>query len=94
MQVHKKGDNQCMKNHRLIFLLLVLSKIFERLIFNAMFKHFLNNNLNSSNQSGFKRSDSWINQLIAVTHDIFKGFNDGLEVKGVFLAISKSLDKV
>ena len=59
-----------------------------------MFKHFLDNKLNSSNQSGFKRSDSWINQLIAVTHDIFKGFNDGLEVKGVFLAISKPLDKV
>ena len=59
-----------------------------------MFKHFLDNSLNSSNQSGFKRSDSWINQLIAVTHDIFKGFNDGLEVKGVFLAIYKPLDKV
>ena len=59
-----------------------------------MFKHFPGNNLNSSNQSGFKRSDTWINQLTAVTHDIFKGFNDGLEVKGVFLAISKALDKV
>ena len=52
-----------------------------------MFNHFLDNNLISSNQSAFKPGDSCINQLIAVTHDIFKGFDDELEVRGVFLDI-------
>ena len=66
----KKGDHQCVKNYRPISLLPVFSKIFERLIYNAMFKHFLYNNLISSNQSGFKPGDSCINQLIAITHKI------------------------
>ena len=91
--VYKKGDNQCMKNYRPVSLLPVFSKIFKRLIYNAMFKYFLDNNLISSNQSGFKPGDSYINQLIAITHDIFKDFDDGLEIRGVFLDISKAFDK-
>ena len=59
-----------------------------------MFKHFLDNNLISSKQSGIKLGDSCINQLIAITHDIFTGFDDGLELRGVFLDISKAFDKV
>ena len=56
-----------------------------------MLKHFLNNNLISSNQSGFKIGDSYINQLIAITHD--KGFDDGLEIGGVFFIYLKLLTK-
>ena len=59
-----------------------------------MFKHFLDNNLISSNQSGFKPGDSCINQPIAKTHEIFKGFDDGLEIRGVYLDISKAFEKV
>ena len=91
--LHKKGDHQCVKNYRLVSFLPVFSKIFERLIYIAMFKHFLGNNLISSNQSGFKPGDSCINQLIAISH-IFKCFDDRLEVREVFLDISKKFDKV
>ena len=77
-----------------VSLLPVFSKIFARLIYNAMFKHFIDSNLISSNQSGFKPGDSCINRLITITHDIFKGFDDGLEIRGVFLDISKAFDKV
>ena len=52
--VYKRGDPQCVKNYRRVSLLPVFSKIFEKLIYNAMFRHFLDNNLISSNQSGFK----------------------------------------
>ena len=89
--VYKKGDHQCVKNCRPVSLLPMFSKIFERLIYNAMLKHFLNNNLISSNQSGFKIGDSYINQLIAITHD--KGFDDGLEIRGVFFIYLKLLTK-
>ena len=77
-----------MKNRRLVSLLPVFGKIFERLINNAMNQHFLDNNLISSKLSGFKPDDSCINQLIGITHD------DGLEGRGVFLDISKAFDKV
>ena len=59
-----------------------------------MFKHLLDSNLISCCQSGFKQGGSCINQLIAVTHDIFKGFDAGLAVRGLFLGISKAFGKV
>ena len=38
--------------------------------------------------------DSCINQLIAITQEIYQSFNAGFEVRGVFLDISKAFDKV
>ena len=46
------------------------------------------------NQSGYRPGYSCVNQLIAITHEIFKSFDDGHEVRGVFLDISKAFDKV
>ena len=54
-----------------------------------MLKYFLDNNLVSPKQSGFKPGDSCINQLLSITHDIFTSFDNGLE-----LDISKAFDKV
>ena len=55
---------------------------------------FLLEALISANQSGFKPGDSCINQLLLITHNIYKSFDDGYEVRGVFLDISKAFDKV
>ena len=57
-----------------------------------MLKCFLDNNLISPKQSGFRPSDSCINQLPSITHDIFTSFDNGLEVREVFLDISKAFD--
>ena len=60
-----------------------------------MFKFFIENELISPNQSGVKPGDSCINQLLAITHKIYKLFDEGLEVRGVLkLDISKAFDKV
>ena len=59
-----------------------------------MFKLFIENELISPNQSGFKPGDSCTNQLLAITHEIYKSFDEGFEVRGVFLDISKAFDKV
>ena len=54
----------------------------------------LKKNLISSNQSGFKLGDSWINQLLSITHEIYMSFDNRFEVRGAFLDISKAFDKV
>ena len=72
----------------------ICGKIFEHLIYNSLFEFFNANELISSNQSGFKPGDSCINQLLSITHEIYKSFDDGYEVRGVFLDISKAFDKV
>ena len=59
-----------------------------------MFNVFIENKLISPNQSGFKPGDSCINQLLAITHEIYKSFDEGFEVRGVFLDISKAFNKV
>ena len=59
-----------------------------------MLKHFLDNNLITPKQSGFRPGDSRINQLLSITHDIFTSFDNALDVIGVFLDISKAFHKV
>ena len=49
-----------------------------------MFKFFKENELISPNQLGFKPGDSSINQLLAITHKIYKSFDDGFELRGFF----------
>ena len=59
------------------------------------FEFLVENNL-SSTQSGFKRNDSCVDQLISVTDTIFSAFdaNPPLEVRDVFLALLKSFGEV
>ena len=75
-------------------LLPICGKIFERVMYNRLYKYFIENELISSRQSGFKPGDSCINQLLSIIHDIYQSFENGFEVRGVFLDISKVFDKV
>ena len=46
--------------------------------------------------TGFRPGDSKVNQLISITHTIFKAFdcNPSLDVRSVYLDISKAFDRV
>ena len=59
-----------------------------------MFSFFNENNLLSKNQSGFIPGDSTINQLLAITTEIFNAFENFDETRAVFLDISKAFGKV
>ena len=67
--IYEKGDKQCLKTNRPVSLLPICGKIFERLIFNEMFRFPIENNLISSNQTGFKPGDSCISQLLSITQE-------------------------
>ena len=82
------------KNYRPVSLLLISGEIFERLIFTKMFIYFSANKLISKNQSGFQPGHSCINQLLSITNEISTSFDNGLEVRGAFLDISKTFDEV
>ena len=71
-----------------------LIQIFQLIqMFQEMFQFFIENKLPSS-QSGFKPVDSCINQLLSITHEIYSSFDEGLEVRSIFLDIAKAFDKV
>ena len=59
-----------------------------------MFGFFTENDLISQYQSGFKPGDSCINQLLSITHEIYQSFDEGFDVRIVFLDISKAFDKL
>ena len=77
---HTKGDKQNLKNYRPISLIPVARKIFERILYNNMYEFFTENNLISPNQPSVKPGDSCINQFLSIAHEIYKPFDDGLEV--------------
>ena len=60
---------------------------------NEMFNIFIVNELISSSQSCFKPGDFCVNQLLPITHEIYKPFDEGHEVRGVFLDILKAVTK-
>ena len=94
--VHKKESKNLVKNYRPISLLPVFGKMFEKIIYNNLYNYFQENQFLTEKQSGFRKGDSCISQLIAITHKIYKAFdgNPSLETRGVFLDISKAFDKV
>ena len=59
-----------------------------------MYPYLIVNNVISSHQSSFKGGDSCINQLLSITHKIYKSYDEGFEVRGVFLDISEAFDRV
>ena len=76
-------------------LLPIASKIFEKAIYHNLLNHIERENFLNINQSGFRANDSYVNQLISVTHEIYRAFNcnPSLEVRGIFLDLPKAFDK-
>ena len=96
--IYKK--NSLKNNYRPISLLPFLSnyrrKILEKLIFNSLYHHLDTNSLLNQNQSGFRPGDSTVNQLLSIVNSIFSAFdcNPTLDVRSVYLDISKAFDRV
>ena len=94
--IFKKGNKQLIKNYRPISLLPICGKMFEKIIFNNLYSYLETNNLITKNQSGFRPGDSTTNQLLYLVNEIHEAFENpkSLEVRAVFLDISKAFDKV
>ena len=94
--IFKKYDKQLVKNYEPISLLPICGKLFEKMIFTSLYSYLNNNSLITQNQSGFRPSDSTTNQLLFLVNKIHEAFENpnSLEVRAVFLDISKAFDKV
>ena len=79
-QTKKTKQKQELKNYRPIFLLPVSGKILERFLYEIMFTFFTKSSLTSQNQSRFKPGDSCTKQLLPITYQISKSFDDFYDV--------------
>ncbi len=92
--IHKKDQKNDPNNYRPITLLSTISKMFEKIIFDAVLGHCLENNLIYTNQSGFLPGHSTSDQLIAITSFISDNFQDNNDVRAVFLDIAAAFDTI
>ena len=91
-----KGDKGVVKNYRPVSLLPIFGKLFEKCIYDSIYRYFEENELFTNCQSGFRKGDSCVSQLLSITHEIMVGFDatPNLDTRGVFLDISKAFDRV
>ena len=87
----KLSQNSILKPLKFIF-----QSCLRTRLFNSLFNYFIENNLLLPYQSGCIPGHSFFQQLVSITHEIYNAFNcnPSLEVRGVFLDISKAFDKV
>lgn len=92
--VHKKDEKNDPNNYRPITLLPSISKLFERIMYNAIYKHLNRHNLIYDKQSGFLQGHSTTDQLLAITSYIFDHFEKKRDVRAIFLDISAAFDTI
>ena len=68
--VHKKCDKQIINIYRTVSLLPICSEIFEKKVFNYVFKYIGDNRLLNYNHSGFRSGNSCVHQFLSITHEI------------------------
>ena len=94
--VHKKEDTILVKNYRPISVFPIFGKIFEAVIYNFLFNYFIGNKIFTPSQSGFLPGNSSIAQLLSIIHEIQTALDENptVDVRGVFLDISNTFDKI
>ena len=82
------------KSYHPVSLLSVVSKVFEKLVFNTVVDHLAKCGLLSDLQYGFRSSQSTKNLITVISDRIARAFNRSGATRAVALDISKTFDKV
>ena len=89
--IFKDGDKTEKSNYRPISVLPVISKLFEKLVFNQLYQYMKDNGLFTSDQSGFLRLHSTLTCLLKMSDDWYNGLDLGKLVGLVFIDLKKAL---
>ena len=88
--LYKKGTKTDPKNFRPISLLSIVSKIFEKVIYDEAMEYLTDNNILYKYQSSFRKNHSTDTSLSYLTNKILTGFDSGL-LTGMILIDCKKL---
>ena len=77
-------------------LLPICGKLIDKVMFNLIFNLIDTRSMLSVHQPGLRPGDSCVHQVIPIVHEIYNDLdaNPSLEVRGVFLDISKAFGRV
>lgn len=90
--LYKKGDNNIFGNYRPISLLSATSKIFERVAFDQLYKHFSRHHLFYDSQYGFRQDHSTELAALELIDRVKQQMDDKKTPFSVFLDLSKAFD--
>ena len=88
----KKGDQHVLDNYRPISLLPAISKVFEKIVYNQLFKYFTDNTLFFTSQYGFRSLHSTELASLELIDIVFQHLDTGQLPLSVFLDLSKAFD--
>ena len=89
-----KNESQNQKDYRPISVLPVISRLFEKLVFDQLYQYMKENVLFSPDQSGFLRLHSTLTCLLKNTDDWYNGLDLGRLVGLVFIDLKEAFDTV
>ncbi len=92
--LHKKGPKNLLNNYRPISILPVISKIFEKVLYEQLYDYFISNNLLSPHQFGFRQFHSTASALLDSTNEWFINMDRGMFNIAVFLDLQKAFDTI
>ena len=90
--IYKKDNKECIENYRPVSILPVFGKIFEKIIYNRLYKFFTSRGILHDEQFGFRRGHSTTHALHKSVDFITKSMSDGKHVLGIFIDLSKAFD--
>ena len=90
--LYKKGNKIDPKNFRPISLLLIVSKIIQKVKHNQIMNYLMENNVLYRNQSEFYKNHSKDTSLAHLTDKILTGFDSGLLIRLTLINLQKAFD--
>jgi hypothetical protein len=92
--IHKKGSKMYLNNYRPISLLMIFSKILEKIMKRKLLNFLNKTDFFSKNQFGFREKMNTESALLKFITEVSEGLNSQKRVSGLFLDITKAFDTV
>ena len=90
--IFKKGNKELIENYRPVSTLPIFGKIFEKIIYNRLYKFLLSKNILSGSQFGFRKGHSTGHAIHNSVNIIRDAHKNNKHVIGLFIDLSKAFD--
>ena len=90
----KKGVKSDLNNYRPISVIPVVSKVFEKIVYDQLYQYLINIKLLSSCQSGFRSLHSTLTALLEATNSWSVNIDNGFLNGVVFIDLKKAFDTI